>query len=306
MKYLSYAITVARCGSVTQAARKLYMAQPNLSRAISELEQNLGFPLFIRTRQGMTLTAQGERFLKEAEAMLEKLEALAQECRREKRSEVRFACVPSSLFVNTLLGTARLAPEWSIQCKEYYDCTELFDCVGNGSALAAFLTFGVDMKEKLLAYFEHKNLSYRFLAQSPAYGVLPKSSRLYDSGTIPPSIRYEEATLMISVDYFDPIGIHFDQERHPLPRVKGIRRGIGRAGNLDMLESVDDLVMLSCHVHSKIMERNGLVAVPLRPETISYEHGYVIKKAAKIEPNETRLLELIESEIQKELMVSGE
>lgn len=82
LKYLPYALAVARCGSVTRAARELYLAQPNLSRAIAELEQSLGFPLFIRTRQGMSPTPQGEKFLTEAEGMLDRLSALARECRQ--------------------------------------------------------------------------------------------------------------------------------------------------------------------------------------------------------------------------------
>ena len=129
LKYLQYALAVVRYGSVTQAARALYLAQPNLSRAIGELEQSLGFPLFLRTRQGMSLTPQGERFLTEVETLLDRLSDLARECRQESRRRVHFACVPSSLFVNTVLETARGLPDWSIQCEEYYDCRELFDRV---------------------------------------------------------------------------------------------------------------------------------------------------------------------------------
>lgn len=44
LKYLQYALAVVRYGSVTQAARALYLAQPNLSRAIGELEQSWAFP----------------------------------------------------------------------------------------------------------------------------------------------------------------------------------------------------------------------------------------------------------------------
>lgn len=103
LKYLQYALAVARCGSVTQAARELYLAQPNLSRAVAELEQALGFPLFIRTHQGMTLTARGERFLTEAEGMLDRLSILARECRQAETRLAHIACVPSSLFVNSVL-----------------------------------------------------------------------------------------------------------------------------------------------------------------------------------------------------------
>lgn len=291
---------MAHCGSVTHAAQKLYVAQPNLSRAVGELEQALGFPLFVRTRQGMTPTVQGERFLREAEIMLEKLSDLARECRGERKSEASISCVPSSLFVNSVLGAARLAPEWSIQCREYYNCVELFEGVGNGTSLAAFVTFGVDMKEELLAYFARKNLTYHFLAQSPVYGVVKKDSSLYDPEADPPSIRYEDATLMLNVNYFDPIGIHFREEKHPLPSSKGICYGVGRAGNLDMLESMDHLVMISCHVHSKIMARNDLAAVPLRPETAAYEYGYVTREHAQIGKEERELLELIEEEVWRE------
>ena len=187
LKYLQYALAVVRYGSVTQAARALYLAQPNLSRAIGELEQSLGFPLFLRTRQGMSLTPQGERFLTEVETLLDRLSDLARECRQESRRRVHFACVPSSLFVNTVLETARGLPDWSIQCEEYYDCRELFDRVGKGASLAAFLTFGTEMREELFAYFARRNLRYHPLAQSPAYGVVRRTSSLYHPETVPPS-----------------------------------------------------------------------------------------------------------------------
>ena len=40
--YLKYAVTVAKAGSLTKAAEELFVAQPNLSRAIKELEKDLG------------------------------------------------------------------------------------------------------------------------------------------------------------------------------------------------------------------------------------------------------------------------
>ena len=61
--HLSYAVEVARCGSITQAAENLYMAQPNLSKAIKELEENVGFAIFARTSRGVVPTARGRDFL---------------------------------------------------------------------------------------------------------------------------------------------------------------------------------------------------------------------------------------------------
>ena len=39
---------VARCGSISRAAKNLYMSQPNLSKSIRELEEELGIEIFIR------------------------------------------------------------------------------------------------------------------------------------------------------------------------------------------------------------------------------------------------------------------
>ena len=301
LKYLQYALAVVRCGSVTQAARELYLAQPNLSRAIAELEQSLGFPLFVRTRQGMRPTTRGERFLTEAEGMLDRLSTLALECRQAENRRVHLACVPSSLFVNSILETTRRRLALTVQCEEYYNCLELFDRVAKGASQAAFLTFGTEMKDGLSVYFARRELEYHALARSPAYGVVHRSSRLYHPETSPPSICYDQARLMLSVTYFDPIGIHFHPEKTALPRSKGICRGVGRAGNLDMLESMDDLVMISCHVHSKIMARNELAAVPIQPAHMAYEYGYVTKAGAAVDDGLQLLLAEICREVQKEL-----
>lgn len=299
-KHLQYAIEVEHYGSLTKAAQMLFLAQPNLSRAIGELEQSLGFPLFIRTKRGMTPTPQGKRFLKEAESMLSHLEQVAQECRQEQDFHVHFSCVPSSLFINTLLGVARENPKWKIQCEEYYNCLDLFDNVVKGASQAAFLTFGTDMREDLFSYFRRRKLSYHPLMQSPAYGVVHRSSRLYHPDEVPPSINYEDATLMLNVTYLEPIGIPFRQWNFPLPQTRGVCQGVGRAGNLDMLESMEDLVMLSCHVHSKIMARNDLAAVPLHPECMSYEYGYVTRTDRKTGPELQELFGKIEEAVRLE------
>ena len=80
---LKYAVEVAATASITKAAENLYMGQPNLSRAIRELEEELGVDLFRRTSRGIVPTAQGEAFLERARAVLRQMEALEQAvCRK--------------------------------------------------------------------------------------------------------------------------------------------------------------------------------------------------------------------------------
>ena len=46
--HLKYALEVERSGSISQAAQNLFMAQPNLSKAIRDLESDLGYQIFKR------------------------------------------------------------------------------------------------------------------------------------------------------------------------------------------------------------------------------------------------------------------
>jgi len=78
-QHLKYAVEVERTGSITQAADNLYMAQPNLSKAIRELEDTLGISIFRRTSKGVVPTEKGAEFLVYAKRILtqlEKVEAL--------------------------------------------------------------------------------------------------------------------------------------------------------------------------------------------------------------------------------------
>jgi LysR family nitrogen assimilation transcriptional regulator len=60
LRQLTALVTVAEAGSVTGAARLLHMVQPAVTRQIRALEEELGVPLFDRTRHGMIPTAEGE------------------------------------------------------------------------------------------------------------------------------------------------------------------------------------------------------------------------------------------------------
>ena len=66
---------VAKYGSLSQAARLLLAGQPNLTRAIRNLEAALGCPLFTRSSRGMRLTPEGERLYAHIRVAFEHIEA---------------------------------------------------------------------------------------------------------------------------------------------------------------------------------------------------------------------------------------
>lgn len=74
--HLKYAVEVSKTGSITQAAENLFMGQPNLSKAIRELEENLGITIFKRTSKGIIPTQKGEEFLVYAKRILAQIDEL--------------------------------------------------------------------------------------------------------------------------------------------------------------------------------------------------------------------------------------
>ena len=65
-----YAVEVERTSSISRAARNLMMAQPNLSKAIKELEESIGFAKFERTPKGGITTPRGKVFLDYSRSIL--------------------------------------------------------------------------------------------------------------------------------------------------------------------------------------------------------------------------------------------
>jgi len=76
LQQLRYLIAVVEKGSMTEAAKSLFISQPSLSNAIKEVERNIGFRIFNRGRAGVTLTAKGMEFLGYARRVVQQMDAL--------------------------------------------------------------------------------------------------------------------------------------------------------------------------------------------------------------------------------------
>jgi len=72
LRHLRYFVAVAEALNFTKAATRLRLAQPALSRQVSDLEDELGVDLLKRTSHGVLLTAEGKLFLEEARAILKR------------------------------------------------------------------------------------------------------------------------------------------------------------------------------------------------------------------------------------------
>ena len=74
--HLKYALEIEKSGSISQAAQNLFMAQPNLSKAIKDLENEIGYAIFKRTSSGVIATEKGAEFIYHTKKALEQIEEI--------------------------------------------------------------------------------------------------------------------------------------------------------------------------------------------------------------------------------------
>ena len=107
--HLKYAVEVAKTHSISKAAENLYMGQPNLSRAIKELEESLGITIFKRTTKGITTTPDGDEFLQRARRIVSQVEEVEEIYHSGRTRKQQFSvCVPrASYFAEAMAEFAK-------------------------------------------------------------------------------------------------------------------------------------------------------------------------------------------------------
>lgn len=92
LKQAQYVKTIAECGSITAAAKKLFVSQPSLSQMLRQIEQEIGLPIFDRSTSPLRLTYAGEKYLYAAERILaanSELESQLKEIKQEHAGRLR-------------------------------------------------------------------------------------------------------------------------------------------------------------------------------------------------------------------------
>ena len=76
IQQLTYFVAIAEQGSINKAAEKLFVTQPNLSKAISNLENELKVRIFNRTNKGVALTDEGKKLYQYARTIINQMGVL--------------------------------------------------------------------------------------------------------------------------------------------------------------------------------------------------------------------------------------
>ena len=107
LKQLQYIVMVADTGSITEAARKLFIAQPSLTAAIHDLEKEYGITIFSRSNKGIRVTPEGDEFLGYARQVLGQTDLMDERYAGKARRKQRF-CVSSQHYSFAVEAFVRL------------------------------------------------------------------------------------------------------------------------------------------------------------------------------------------------------
>ena len=167
LKHLEYFIKVARLGSINKAAQMLYVSQSHLGKIIHDLEETVGAPLLNRSRQGVTLTPEGNEFLERSVRILKEMEEMHLRPLKEMEktetlavSMTKFSHVMESFI--TIVRRYQDQPEFTHRLYEG-QLEDVIEDVVSGRADIGIFHFDSQRHEEIQVMAAAKGLTYRFL-----------------------------------------------------------------------------------------------------------------------------------------------
>lgn len=156
LQQLKYIIKIVECGSITEAAKQLFITQPSLSTAVKELEKELGIEIFYRTTKGISLSIDGSEFLSYARQIIEQTELMEQRYMGKKPSKqlcsisTQHYAFAVNAFVELLLDLDVDEYEFALRETRTYEIIEDVKSLRSEIGILYFSNFNEKVLNKLL------------------------------------------------------------------------------------------------------------------------------------------------------------
>lgn len=263
MLHMKYAAEVAKCGSINKAAEKLIIGQPNLSRAIKELESSLNIKIFERSAKGMTLTPEGEMFMKYAKSILKQVDAVEEIFKKGFSVNQRFSVsVPRASYISYAFAefTKHLVnePDLEIFYKET-NAARTIDNVSQGDYKLGIIRYAEDYDKYYKNTFEEKKFDYELITEFRHVLIMSPACPLAEKE----EITSDDLADYIEVAHADPYvpSMSFSEvKKTELP--DNIHRRIfvfERGSQFEILSTNPDTFLLASPIPSALLEKHGLI-----------------------------------------------
>ena len=261
--HMKYAVTIADTNSINKAAEKLYVGQSALSRAIKELEAGLGVTLFERSAKGMTLTADGEVFVRYARTVLKQVDEIENMFNEGAAGKKRFSvCVPRASYIaDAFVRFSKLIGEKG-EYELFYKETNSMRAVKN--ILAEDYKLGiVRYAENYDKYYkemmEEKGLSYKLVTEFSYVLCMSRDCPLAAAE----NVTYDdlrEYTEIAHADPYVPSLPYAEVKKEELPDNSRSRIFVfERASQFELLAKNPETFMWVSPVSQELLDRYGLI-----------------------------------------------
>ena len=274
LQQLKYVTTIANIGSISEAAKRLFVSQPSLTKAIKELEKEMGITIFDRTNKGITVSKEGERFLGYARQVLEQAALLEEQYKSQSGGKKQFSVSTQhysfavNAFVELLKGAEIDQYDVSLRETQTY---EIIDDVAHMKSEIGLLYYN-DFNRPVLEKLIHTNeLTFTELFTAHPHIFIGKTHPLAHTELV--SMDELEEYPYISFEQGDHNSFYFSEEIFStVVRPKHIRVR-DRASLFSLLLGLDGYTVSSGVIDKEVNGEN-IISVPLAEEGLMHI-GYI-------------------------------
>ena len=262
-QYFRYALEVEKTGSITQAANNLFMSQPTLSKAIKDMEETVGFPIFKRTSKGVVPTHRGTEFLAHARKIASEVQKMEQALQRKDGSHQLFSlAIPRASYIaqaaEDFLSTFNQCGNMEIDVLED-NSMRVLDSVADGHFVLGIIRCHVEDREYFVKNISEKDLQYETIWQGGYVALMREDHPLA-----------QQESLSCS-DFLPYIEVAYGDDKVPYIRTSEAKTTSGllrnekriliysRAMQLDLLQHNSLAYMWTSPVPADVLSTNHLV-----------------------------------------------
>ena len=289
LAHLRYAAEIAETRSIRQAAENLYMGQPNLSRAIRDLEEELQIQIFRRTSRGVSITPEGEEFLRHARRILQQADEIENIYKNKKLPQKKFSvCAARASYISqafarfTQSAAAENASDQSFEF--YYKETNSMKAIAkvlSGDYNLAIIRYQTVFDKYFVEMFREKGLTGTTIADFPHFVTVSANDPLAQKK----DLFLEDLKAGIEVLHADPYVPSLstaDLLKAESPAAASRKVYIYERGTqFSLLEQVPGAFMWMSRVPADLLEKYDLVQRSCADHTRTYKDVLVQRKNYK-------------------------
>ena len=263
LQQLRYVDQVATVGSISEAARKLFVSQPTLTEAVRTLEEELRIAIFNRSAKGVTVTREGEEFLASARQILDDAGRIQEKYtgKAVRRPQFAVSCQHYAFAVEAFMEVVKActAKSYDFTLRETVT-SEIIDDVARNRSEIGILYLSRRNERALMKILKKEDLSFEELLTAKPHVFIGKNHPLAKKKSISPGELDDYPYL--SYEQGVENALYFAEEVMPaIDRKKNIRVR-DRATMTKLMLGLNGYTV-SSGARSK-MYANDIIAVPLK------------------------------------------